>query len=51
MGLVSILAAERPRPAKRRRMFRDDDKQFAEEDGDPMAIDQGYVVVRRADLE
>jgi hypothetical protein len=53
IALVSLLAAERGelRPAKRRRMFRDDDKKFAEETGDPSAIDQGYVVVRRADLE
>ncbi|KAG7292055.1 hypothetical protein NEMBOFW57_002086 [Staphylotrichum longicolle] len=36
---------------KRRRLFRGDDKAFDEEAGDPTAIDQGYVVVRRADLE
>ncbi|KAK4240323.1 SGNH hydrolase-type esterase domain-containing protein [Achaetomium macrosporum] len=54
--LVSILAAERaaadPRPPKRRRrMFKDDDEKFEEEAGDPSAINQGYVVVRRTDLD
>jgi hypothetical protein len=55
MALVSLLAAEKAnspqRPQKRRRLFRGDDKPFAEEAGDPTAIDQGYVVVRRVDLE
>lgn len=55
MALVSILAKERAnnpqRPQKRRRLFKDDDKKFEEEIGDPTAIDQGYVVVRRVDLE
>lgn len=50
IALVSILAADL-RPAKRRRMFKDDGKRFEEEAGDPTAIDQGYVVVRRADLD
>ncbi len=52
--LVSILAKERALnspPPKRRRRFKDDDKKFMEETGDPTTIDQGYVVVRRADLE
>jgi hypothetical protein len=54
MALVSILAREKTyhlSPAKRRRIFKDDDKLFEEEAGDPTAIDQGYVVVRRADLD
>lgn len=54
IGLVSILATDRalnPPREKRRRRFRDDDKKFLEETGDPTAIDQGYVVVRRVDLE
>ncbi|KAK3985688.1 SGNH hydrolase-type esterase domain-containing protein [Cladorrhinum sp. PSN332] len=54
MGLVSILVKQRVAdlsPAKRRRVFRNDDKMFDEETGDPTAIDQGYVVVRRTDLD
>jgi hypothetical protein len=55
MALVSLLAQESgnepARPQKRRRMFKDDSKTFEEEAGDPSAIDQGYVVVRRADLD
>ncbi|KAL2199507.1 SGNH hydrolase-type esterase domain-containing protein [Corynascus similis CBS 632.67] len=55
ISLVSLLAKEKAnspqRPQKRRRMFKDDDNKFDEEIGDPSAIDQGYVVVRRADLE
>lgn len=39
------------RPTKRRRVFKDDDKQFEEEDGDDHLLDQGYYVVRRKDLE
>lgn len=37
--------------AKRRRLFKDDDKVFDEEDGDDSLLDQGYIVVRRKDLE
>ncbi|KAK5655390.1 hypothetical protein OQA88_5660 [Cercophora sp. LCS_1] len=54
MGLVKILEKDRERytpPAKRRRVFRDDHKAFEEEDGDPTSLDQGYVVVRRKDLD
>ncbi|KAK3902468.1 SGNH hydrolase-type esterase domain-containing protein [Staphylotrichum tortipilum] len=55
IALVSLLARERAnhpaRPQKRRRIFRGDDKTFTEEAGDPTAIDQGYVVVRKVDLE
>lgn len=55
IALVSILAKERadkaPPPTKKRRLFRDDDKKFEEEVGDPHAIDQGYIVVRRTDLD
>ncbi|KAK3363119.1 SGNH hydrolase-type esterase domain-containing protein [Lasiosphaeria hispida] len=53
ISLVSILAKERAAntPAKKRRVFRDDEKSFEEEVGDPTAIDQGYIVVRRKDLD
>jgi len=55
VALVSILAKEKAlspqRPQKRRRLFKGDEKKYEEEDGDPSAIDQGYVVVRRVDLE
>ncbi|EAQ89382.1 hypothetical protein CHGG_06001 [Chaetomium globosum CBS 148.51] len=53
--LVSLLAKEKAnspqRPQKRRRLFKDDDKKFEEEVGDPNSINQGYVVVRQADLD
>jgi len=55
ISLVSLLAREKAndpqRPQKRRRLFKGDEKKFVEETGDPSAIDQGYVVVRRVDLE
>lgn len=55
MGLVKILEKERadnpPPPAKRRRVFKDDEKTFEEEDGDPNYLEQGYIVVRRRDLD
>ena len=53
MSLVKILEEDRPRPVhtRKRRVFRDDDKVFMEEDGDPTTLDQGYVVVRRKDLD
>jgi len=55
MGLVKVLEKERaansPPPAKRRRVFKDDEKKFEEEGGDPESLDQGYVVVRRKDLD
>ncbi|KXX76134.1 hypothetical protein MMYC01_206298 [Madurella mycetomatis] len=54
IALVSIMAREKTNelsPAKRRRMFKDDNTLFEEEAGDPKAIDQGYIVVRRADLD
>ncbi|KAH8893847.1 SGNH hydrolase [Thozetella sp. PMI_491] len=51
LAFVSLLVRERAEPARRRlRKFRDDDVAFAEETGDPTAIDQGYIVVRRTDL-
>ncbi|KAK0632598.1 SGNH hydrolase-type esterase domain-containing protein [Immersiella caudata] len=53
MSLVKLLEKERaanPPPTKKRRVFRDDDKVFEEEVGDPTSLDQGYVVVRRKDL-
>ena len=34
-----------------RKRFRDDGKVFEEEDGDPSCLDQGYIVVRRKDLD
>jgi hypothetical protein len=53
--LVSLLAKEKAnspqRPQKRRRVFKDDEKKFEEEVDDPTALDRGYVVVRRVDLE
>lgn len=54
IALVSIMAREKTNelsPAKRRRMFKDDNTLFEEEAGDPNAIDQGYIVVRRVDLD
>lgn len=39
------------RPTRRRRVFKDDDNNFVEETGDPTLIDQGYIVVRRKDLD
>ncbi|KAH8910403.1 SGNH hydrolase [Coniochaeta sp. PMI_546] len=54
MALVSLLVKEKLKdesPAKRRRNFRDDDGMFEEEGGDPKSLDQGYIVVRRKDLE
>lgn len=53
-ALVSLLVRERTSadtPARRRRVFRDDDRPYDEEGGDPAAIDQGYVIVRRKDLD
>ncbi|KAL1854075.1 hypothetical protein VTK73DRAFT_8813 [Phialemonium thermophilum] len=54
MALVSLLVRERTQsetPARRQRVYRDDDRVFDEEGGDPNAIDQGYIVVRRKDLD
>ena len=54
-SLVSILVKENieraNRPVRPRRQFRDDDKVFEEEVGSPASLDQGYVVVRRKDLD
>ncbi|EON96515.1 putative gdsl-like lipase protein [Phaeoacremonium minimum UCRPA7] len=35
----------------RKRKFKDDDKTFEEEHGDDAALDHGYIVVRRKDLD
>ncbi|OIW35662.1 SGNH hydrolase [Coniochaeta ligniaria NRRL 30616] len=54
MALVSLLVKDKLKdqsPAKRRRNFPDDDGMFEEEGGNPNALDQGYIVVRRKDLE
>jgi hypothetical protein len=54
MALVSLLVKDKLKhesPAKRRRNFRDDDGMFEEEGGNPNSLDQGYIVVRRKDLE
>ncbi|KAK4171619.1 SGNH hydrolase-type esterase domain-containing protein [Triangularia setosa] len=54
MALVSLLVKQRVAdlpPAKRRRMFKNDDKLFEEETGSPESLDGGYVVVRRTDLD
>ena len=55
MALVKLLEAEGlgtpPRLPKRRRMFKDDDLEFEEENVDETEISKGYVVVRRADLD
>jgi hypothetical protein len=54
MRLVKLLEKERaanPPPTKKRRVFRDDEKVFEEEVGDPTSLGQGYVVVRRKDLD
>lgn len=39
------------RGPKKRRLFKDDDKTFDEEDGDDSLLDQGYIIIRRKDLE
>lgn len=39
------------RAPKKRRLFKDDDKKFEEEDGDDTALEHGWIVVRRQDLE
>jgi hypothetical protein len=36
---------------RKKRPFRDDNREFTEEDGDPGALDRGYIVVRRKDLD
>lgn len=36
---------------RRKRIFKDDDKVFEEEDGDEHKLEHGYYVVRRKDLE
>ncbi|KAK4682682.1 hypothetical protein QC764_118180 [Podospora pseudoanserina] len=54
MALVSLLVKQRVAdlpPAKRRRIFKNDDKLFEEETGNPESLDGGYVVVRRTDLD
>ncbi|KAJ4396727.1 hypothetical protein N0V93_000948 [Gnomoniopsis smithogilvyi] len=43
--------AERERPPRRKRVFRDDDRSFEEESGDDSVLGQGYYVVRWKDLE
>lgn len=42
---------ERGGGGARKRKFRDDDKTFEEEHGDDAALDHGYIVVRRKDLD
>lgn len=49
-GRLQPSAAARP-AKKRRKNFRDDDKSFDEEDGDERSLDQGWIVVRRTDLQ
>lgn len=54
MALVSLLVKDKLKgetPARQRRWYRDDDAMFEEEGGDPGSINQGYIVVRRKDLE
>lgn len=56
MNIVKYLVEDRaaagaPVHVKKRRVFRGDEKVFTEEDGDPSSLDQGYVVVRRKDLD
>lgn len=36
---------------RRKKIFKDDDKVFEEEDGDEHKLEHGYYVVRRKDLE
>lgn len=45
---TTTLSAVRPR---KRKMFRDDDKDFEEEKGAADELRRGYVVVRRKDLD
>lgn len=57
ISLVSIFAKDKAfndavNPPRRRKFyFKDDELFFEEESGDPHALDQGYVVVRRKDLD
>jgi hypothetical protein len=55
IALVSLLEKERlaaaTAPRRRLRKFRDDDLSFDEEVGDPTSLNQGYIVVRRKDLD
>ncbi|KAK4197794.1 SGNH hydrolase-type esterase domain-containing protein [Triangularia verruculosa] len=54
MALVGLLVKQRVAdlpPAKRRRIFKNDDKLFEEETGSPDSLEGGYVVVRRTDLD
>lgn len=54
IALVSLLVKERTQadtPARQRRVYRDDDRTFEEESGNPDAISRGYVIVRRKDLD
>ncbi|CAK7227697.1 hypothetical protein SEUCBS140593_006663 [Sporothrix eucalyptigena] len=44
----TTLSVVRPR---KRKMFRDDDKDFEEEKGTPDTLQRGYIVVRRKDLD
>ncbi|KAK3694125.1 SGNH hydrolase-type esterase domain-containing protein [Podospora appendiculata] len=55
IALVSLLAKEKAEsdvfPARRQRYYKDEEGVLEEEVGDPLAIDQGYIVIRRRDLE
>ena len=54
LKLVSLLVQDKLTanpPRRRQRKFRDDDISFDEEVGDPTDLTQGYIVVRRKDLD
>ena len=53
LALVSLLVKERTAssPRRRSRKFKDDHLSFDEEVGDPTELAQGYIVVRRKDLD
>ena len=53
-ALVSMLVKDKAiasPPRRRLRKFKDDDNKFVEEVGDPSDLTQGYIVVRRKDLD
>jgi len=50
-GTQGDSTSEAAKPARKRKAFKDDENVFEEEVGDPSAINQGYIVVRKRDLD